>query len=55
MSPSCPLPPHSSLPHFQEEPVEILSLNLLKRRHKHNKEDKEFLFVELRIAIQKVS
>jgi hypothetical protein len=27
----------------------------LKRRHKHNKEDKEFLLVELRIAIQKYS
>jgi hypothetical protein len=24
---------------------------LLKRRHKHNKEDKAFLLVELRIAI----
>jgi hypothetical protein len=27
----------------------------LKRRHKHNKEDKAFLLVELRIAIQKDS
>jgi hypothetical protein len=26
---------------------------LLKKRHKHNKEDKVFLLVELRIAIQK--
>jgi hypothetical protein len=28
---------------------------LLKRRHKHNKEDKAFLLVELRIAIQRDS
>jgi hypothetical protein len=28
---------------------------LLKKRHKHNKEDKAFLLVELRIAIQKYS
>jgi hypothetical protein len=42
----------SPLPtHFQEEPVLPLSLILLKRRHKHNKEDKEFLLVEIRIAI----
>jgi hypothetical protein len=27
----------------------------LKRRHKHNKEDKAFLLVELRISIQKDS
>jgi hypothetical protein len=27
----------------------------LKKRHKHNKEDKAFLLVELRIAIQKYS
>jgi hypothetical protein len=26
---------------------------LLKKRHKHNKEDKAFLLVDLRIAIQK--
>jgi hypothetical protein len=30
-----------------------LSLILLKKRHKHNKEDKAFLLAELRIAIQK--
>jgi hypothetical protein len=28
---------------------------LLKRRHKHNREDKAFLLVELRIAIQRDS
>jgi hypothetical protein len=28
---------------------------LLKRKHKHNKKDKAFLLVELRIAIQKDS
>jgi hypothetical protein len=28
---------------------------LLKRRHKHNKEDKAFLLVELRIAMQRDS
>jgi hypothetical protein len=27
----------------------------LKRRHKHNKEDKAFLLAELRIAIQRDS
>jgi hypothetical protein len=46
-SPSFPLPPH-----FQAEPVLPLSLILLKRRNKHNKEYKVFLLVELRIAIQ---
>jgi hypothetical protein len=59
--PPCLPPPHPvSLPHpfchspscFQAEPVLSLSLILLKRRHKHNKEDKAFLLVELRIAIQ---
>jgi hypothetical protein len=51
-----PLPPICpSSPHFQAEPVLLLSLILLKRRHKHNKEDKVFLLVELRIAIQKYS
>jgi hypothetical protein len=47
-SPPCP-------PHFQTEPVLPLSLIVLKKRHKHNKEDKVFLLVELRIAIQKYS
>jgi hypothetical protein len=28
---------------------------LLKRRHKHNKKDKAFLLVELRIAVQRDS
>jgi hypothetical protein len=28
---------------------------LLKKRHKHNKENKAFVLVELRIAIQKYS
>jgi hypothetical protein len=44
-----------TLPHFQAEPVLPLSLILLKKKHKHNKEDKVFLLVELRIAIQKDS
>jgi hypothetical protein len=42
-------------PHFQAEPILPLSLILLKKRHKHNKEDKVFLLVELRIAIQRDS
>jgi hypothetical protein len=46
-------PPSPS--HFQAEPVLPLSLILLNIRQKHNKEDKEFLLVELRIAIQKDS
>jgi hypothetical protein len=57
ISPPCPLPPSPPLtpPHFQAEPVLSLSLILLKRRHKHNKKDKAFLLVELRIAIQRNS
>jgi hypothetical protein len=51
--PSLTLSPPS--PHFQAEPVLPLSLILWKRRHKHNKEDKAFLLVELRIAIQRDS
>jgi hypothetical protein len=47
----CPLPP----PQFQAGPVLPLSLILLMKRHKPNKEDKAFLLVELRIAIQKYS
>jgi hypothetical protein len=47
--------PTPFFPLFQAEPVLSLSLILLKRRHKHNKEDKAFLLVELRIAIQKDS
>jgi hypothetical protein len=53
-----PLPPTppSPLPsRFQTEPVLPLSLILLKKRHKHNKEDKSFLLDELRIVIQKDS
>jgi hypothetical protein len=42
-------------PRFQAEPVLPLSRILLKRRHKHNKKDKELLLVELRIAIQRDS
>jgi hypothetical protein len=53
--PSQPPSPISSPPHFQAEPVLPLSLILLKKRQKHNKEDKVFLLVELRIAIQKYS
>jgi hypothetical protein len=45
--PSSTIPP--SFPHFQAEPVLPLPLILLKRRYKHNKEDKAFLLVELRI------
>jgi hypothetical protein len=37
------LSPHP--PHFQAEPVPLFSPILLKRRHKHNKEDKAFLLV----------
>jgi hypothetical protein len=54
-SPSLPHPlpsPHPHTPQFQAGPVLPLSLILLKKRHKHNKEDKEFLLVELKIAIQ---
>jgi hypothetical protein len=36
---------------FQAKPVLPFSPLLLKRRHKHNKEDKAFLLVELRIAV----
>jgi hypothetical protein len=50
--PSAPSPTLLSLPRFQAEPVLPLSLILLKRRHKHNEEDKAFLLVEIRIAIQ---
>jgi hypothetical protein len=46
--------PHKP-PHFQAESVLPLSLILLKRRHKHNKKDKAFLLVEIRIAIQRDS
>jgi hypothetical protein len=42
-------------PRFQAEPVLPLSLILLKRRHKHNKKDKAFLLVEVRITIQRDS
>jgi hypothetical protein len=49
------LSPSSLLPttHFQAEPVLPLSLILLKRRHKHDKKDKAFLLVEIKIAIQR--
>jgi hypothetical protein len=40
---------------FQAGPVLPLSLILLKKRHKPNKEDKAFLPLELRTAIQKYS
>jgi hypothetical protein len=42
-------------PQFQAGPVLPLSLVLLKKRDKPNREDKVFLLVELRIAIQKYS
>jgi hypothetical protein len=56
-SPPClPLAPSPSFPsQFQAGPVLPLSLILLKERDKPNKEDKAFLLVELRIAIQKDS
>jgi hypothetical protein len=56
ISPPC-LPPHfpSSPPQFQAGPVLPLWLILLKKRPRHNKKDKAFLLVELRIAIQKDS
>jgi hypothetical protein len=49
--PLFPLPP----PQFQVGPFLPLSLILLKKRYKPNKEDKAFLLVEMRIAIQKYS
>jgi hypothetical protein len=55
-SPHTPPPPtQDPCPSAPAEPVLPLSLILLKRSHKHNKEDKTFLLVELRIAIQKDS
>jgi hypothetical protein len=50
-----PYPLPFSLAHFQAGPVLSLSVILLKKRHKPNKEDKAFLLVELRIAILKYS
>jgi hypothetical protein len=52
-----PLPSLSPLfsPQFKAGPVLPLSLVLLEKRDKHNKEDKIFSLVELRIAIQKYS
>jgi hypothetical protein len=46
--PPChPLPPSTPFPpQFQEGPVLPLSLVLLKKRNKHNKEDKVFLIVK---------
>jgi hypothetical protein len=38
--------------HFQAEPVLPLSLILLKRKHKHNKKDKQFLLVVTLCFIQ---
>jgi hypothetical protein len=57
ISPPCSPPLLSSpfSPQFQAGPVLPLSLVLLKKRDKPNKEDKVFLLVELRIAIQKYS
>jgi hypothetical protein len=50
--PRAPLPSPLPLPpQFQAGPVLPLSLILLKKRHKPDKEDKVFLLVELRIAI----
>jgi hypothetical protein len=50
-----PPPPSYPPPPFQAEPILPLSLIVLKRKHKHNKEEKAFLLVELRIAIQRDS
>jgi hypothetical protein len=52
-----PAPPTSPIfpPQFQAGPVMPLSLALLKKTDKPNKEDKVVLLVELRIAIQKYS
>jgi hypothetical protein len=47
--------PYPVPPQFQADPVLPLSLILLKKKHKLNKEDKVFLQVELRIAIQRNS
>jgi hypothetical protein len=49
--------PHSAslLPQFHADPVLPLSLILLNKWLKHNKEEKAFLLVELRIAIQRDS
>jgi hypothetical protein len=49
------LPPALLPLQFQAGLVLPLLLILLKKRHKPNKEDKEFLLVELRVAIQKYS
>jgi hypothetical protein len=57
ISPHCP-PSHPLFPfplHFQAKLILTLSLILLKRSHKHNKEDKALLLFELRIAIQRDS
>jgi hypothetical protein len=51
LPPSPPFPPPPT--QFQAGPILPLSLILLKKRHKHNKEDRAFLLVELRIAIQR--
>jgi hypothetical protein len=52
-SPCPPPPPSSPFPaQFQAGPVLLV---LLKKRDKPNKEDKAFLLVELRLAIQKYS
>jgi hypothetical protein len=55
ISPPCPHPPPSLPLLLTFRKILFLSLILLKKRHKHNKEDKVFLLVELRIAIQKDS
>jgi hypothetical protein len=52
ISPPCRPP---LFPQFQAGPVLPLSLVLLNKRGKHNKDDKVFLLVELRIAMQKYS
>jgi hypothetical protein len=50
-----PLPSTPFPPQFQAGPVLPLSLVLLKKKDKPNKEEKALLLVELKIAIQKYS
>jgi hypothetical protein len=55
ISSPCPTPSPFPSPSLSSRQVLPLSLILLKKRHEHNKEDKEFLLVELRIAIRRDS
>jgi hypothetical protein len=57
ISPPCPLlPPFPPLsPSVSGRSHSALITDFVEKRHKHNKEDKAFLLVELRIATQKDS